>query len=125
MDSWRYEDDEEADEYGEEDDELFHRDLEALRRACMLTGAGDEYEAGAPDRVLESGNESEEIDDMEFLRSIQNKLCLPIDVDARNLGGTSDLDEDDFETLRAIERRFAKYDDGKNTQTVFVFVFSC
>ncbi|XP_031490897.1 uncharacterized protein LOC116257982 isoform X2 [Nymphaea colorata] len=111
MDSWRYEDDEEADEYDEEDDDLFRQDLEALKRACMLTGGGDEYEAAAPDRVAESGTESEEIDDMEFLRSIQKKLCLPIDVSARTSDGSSDLVEDDFETLRAIECRFAKYDD--------------
>ncbi|KAF3794481.1 Myb-like protein L [Nymphaea thermarum] len=118
MDSWRYEDDDEADEYEVEDDDLFRQDLEALKRACMLTGGGDEYEAAAPDRVAESGNESEEIDDMEFLRSIQKKLCLPIDVSARTSDGSSDLDEDDFETLRAIECRFAKYNDDEAKKKV-------
>ncbi|XP_068642426.1 uncharacterized protein [Aristolochia californica] len=96
-----------------EGDDAFDEDMEALKRACMLTGKNPDEINDSTDR--ESEDENAEVDDLDLVRSIQERFPIPLAVMPPPLGSTSKRlvadsdDEDDFETLRAIERRFAKY----------------
>ncbi|XP_068638678.1 uncharacterized protein [Aristolochia californica] len=76
----------------------------------MLTGKNPDQVYGSTDRGSE--DENTEIDDLNLVRSILERFPVPLAVMPPPLGSTSKMDsddEDDFETLRAIERRFAKY----------------
>ncbi|XP_038987867.1 myb-like protein L [Phoenix dactylifera] len=96
-------------------DEAFDDDMEALRRACMLTGADP---AAVNDSDSDSGGESSSTDDVDLLRRLQERFSVPSS-DADSLPFIKPLssrplpesdEEDDFETLRAIQRRFTQYD---------------
>lgn len=120
---------------GSENDNGFDEDLEALRRACMITGTDpkdlsitDEPSSSIASEVPASGSGrgggdltgivSDSEDDLEFVRKIQNRLAFsddlgePLSLEALCTlpPAVSDDDEDDFETLRVIQQRFAAYD---------------
>lgn len=106
------------------DDDGFKEDMEALRRACTLTGTNPNHlqsSSSAPNPVVSPAydHDSEE-DDLELVRSIQRRFSIPVtDDDEQPLNlkplcsipppGSDGECEDDFETLRAIQRRFGDY----------------
>ncbi|KAI3802289.1 hypothetical protein L1987_30419 [Smallanthus sonchifolius] len=101
---------------GSDSDTEFEEDMEALRKACSLTGVGPE--SSTPDVDYESEDE-----DIELLHNIQRRFSVPTnDIGAISMkplqtilpsGLSDEIDDfgDDFETLRAIQRRFSQYDD--------------
>ncbi|XP_065011851.1 uncharacterized protein LOC103989572 [Musa acuminata AAA Group] len=98
---------------GSDGGDAFDADMEALRRACALTGADPADVGGA---YLDSDSDSGS-DDAGLLRRLQERFSSPsLAVDSFSLVkplsvlAPMDLDdEDDFETLRAIQRRFTQY----------------
>ncbi|XP_042502214.1 snRNA-activating protein complex subunit 4 isoform X2 [Macadamia integrifolia] len=105
---------------GSDKDESLDEDMEALKRACMLTGTNpneiEEVSAAHAAASDSEGNDSG-TDDVEVFRSLQQRFSAPLEdgkplvlkpLSTRPPLSGSD-DEEDFETLRAIERRFAKY----------------
>lgn len=104
---------------GSDHDETFDEDMEALRRACMLTGANP---VAVDDSDSDSGGESSSTDDIDLLRRLQERFYVPSS-DADSLPFIKPLisrpppdsdEEDDFETLRAIQKRFTQYESGKH-----------
>lgn len=103
---------------GSDGGDAFDADMEALRRACALTGADPADVGGA---YLDSDSDSGS-DDAGLLRRLQERFSSPsLAVDSFSLVkplsvlAPMDLDdEDDFETLRAIQRRFTQYNSGKS-----------
>ncbi|XAR63944.1 hypothetical protein NMG60_11024112 [Bertholletia excelsa] len=103
---------------GSDADDFLEEDMEALRRACILTGTDlrDLQVKAAADRDAIPGelvaSDSEE-DDLELVRGIQQRFALCTHVDTPiplcTLPPAIPDDEDDFETLRAIQRRFQGY----------------
>ncbi|OAY71802.1 Myb-like protein L [Ananas comosus] len=100
-------------------DDALDEDMEALRRACMLTGADPPDALGGSDS--DSGGESSDSDDLGLLRRLQERFSVPSAaagaseslpfVKPLSILPQSDSDEeDDFETLRAIQRRFSHYE---------------
>ncbi|XP_043696317.1 uncharacterized protein LOC122646781 isoform X1 [Telopea speciosissima] len=105
---------------GSDKDESLDEDMEALKRACILTGTNpNEIEDVSAVHAAASDSEGNDsgTNDVEVFRSLQQRF-LP-----QSEGGAplvlkplstlppvfgSD-DEEDFETLRAIQRRFTKY----------------
>ncbi|GMQ11458.1 hypothetical protein CsSME_00054095 [Camellia sinensis var. sinensis] len=111
----------EDDEFsGSDSDEGFNEDMEALRRACILTGTDPQAldTSVATGGVAASSDSDEE--DFELVRGIQQRLTACNHAEAPLFlkplctlpPAASDDDEDDFETLRAIQRRFEGYDKG-------------
>ncbi|XP_017973755.1 PREDICTED: myb-like protein L [Theobroma cacao] len=129
--------DREAEEVDEEEEELsisdnddgFDEDMEALKQACLRTGAdlndlqitaSDNDRPSTSDAAVSSAalayTDSE--DDMEIFRSIRSRFALSVDV-CEPLSiqppctlppiSSDDDAEDDFETLRVIQRRFSAY----------------
>ncbi|GMQ11457.1 hypothetical protein CsSME_00054095 [Camellia sinensis var. sinensis] len=109
----------EDDEFsGSDSDEGFNEDMEALRRACILTGTDPQAldTSVATGGVAASSDSDEE--DFELVRGIQQRLTACNHAEAPLFlkplctlpPAASDDDEDDFETLRAIQRRFEGYD---------------
>lgn len=86
------------------DGDGFDEDMEALRRACVLTGRSHPNE-------LVASSDSDSDADLDLVRSIQERFSMPVFM--KPLSSlppvTSEEDEDDFETLCAIERRFSAY----------------
>ncbi|KAL5815509.1 hypothetical protein ACOSQ4_026150 [Xanthoceras sorbifolium] len=134
--SHRNESDDDGDGFsGSESDDAFDEDMEALRRACMITGtdpndldnanrpsspataAANSTAAVAAEDSVAFSSDSE--DDLELVRNIQNRLalsnpndvCEPLSLEALCTlpPAVSDEDEDDFEILRVIQRRFSNY----------------
>ncbi|KAL6954944.1 hypothetical protein U1Q18_038093 [Sarracenia purpurea var. burkii] len=118
---------------GSDADEGFDEDMESLRRACILTGTdlnslqpssatstADDTTAGTA--VSGGGGASDSEADLELVREIQQRFSactqaeMPLFLKPLNTlpPSVSDDDEDDFETLRAIKRRFAGYDKGNS-----------
>lgn len=103
---------------GSDGGDAFDADMEALRRACALTGADPANVGGA---YLDSDSDSGS-DDAGLLRRLQERFSSPsqaVDsfsfVKPLSVLAPMDLDdEDDFETLRAIQRRFTQYNSGKS-----------
>ncbi|XP_057770505.1 uncharacterized protein LOC130990303 isoform X2 [Salvia miltiorrhiza] len=109
-------------------DDGFNEDMEALRRACQLTGETPASAAAAGGIASEASSSEGESDgdednDLQLVRSIQNRFAVPMDVGEEPLKmkplctvlpdlSDSDDIEEDYETLRAIQRRFAAYNDG-------------
>ncbi|KAF8025198.1 hypothetical protein BT93_F2135 [Corymbia citriodora subsp. variegata] len=115
------EDDEDEVSSGSEGgDASFDEDMEALRRACILTGAdASAAQAGGLDLAApDSDGDDEDDDDLGLVRRLQerfaadlaNPLTLEPLASLHPAAATSDEDEDDFETLRAIQKRFCAYD---------------
>ncbi|KAL3529204.1 hypothetical protein ACH5RR_008526 [Cinchona calisaya] len=133
-------DDEDEEELsGRDTDDGFDEDMEALRRACLLTGTNlDDSEnpcsssAAAADTttvgaaavaITTAGSDSEADDaedDLELVRNIQKRFAIVTDDVVAPLtlkplcsippGGEEEDDfNDDFDTLRAIQRRFSAY----------------
>eukprot|EP01018_Ginkgo_biloba_P008246 Gb_30720 [translate_table: standard] len=109
-----YWDDEEEDEEFETMGDQFDNDMDALRRACQLTGEdhGD-VEDVFEGELDEDEEENEEVDDEKYLRSIQQKLLLgasqvqiPQKAEIAKRPLESDVEEDDADILRAIQNRF-------------------
>nr|XP_010932454.1 uncharacterized protein LOC105053113 isoform X1 [Elaeis guineensis]XP_029122846.1 uncharacterized protein LOC105053113 isoform X1 [Elaeis guineensis]XP_029122847.1 uncharacterized protein LOC105053113 isoform X1 [Elaeis guineensis] len=109
---------------GSDRDEALDEDMEALRRACMLTGAKPVV---VDDSDSDSGGESSSTDDIDLLHRLQERFYVPSS-DADSLPFIKPLssrpppdsdEEDDFETLRAIQKRFTQYESdvvGRNSQ---------
>ena len=123
-----------ADADDSENDDAFDHDLDALRRACLITGADPALlspaAADAGDERL--SNSDDDDDDLELVRSIRSRFAIPSDaLESLSLMPLCSLppdcsdadlaDDDDFETLRAIQRRFAAYDNGDSL--IFFFFF--
>lgn len=130
-------DDEEEELFGSDADDGFDEDMEALRRACLLTGTNlDDLEnpcspsptvaatagGAAAHDCSDSGADDAE-DDLELVRNIQKRFAIATDdaLEPLNLnplysippiGDEEDDFNDDFETLRAIQRRFSAYNGG-------------
>ncbi|KAI4326261.1 hypothetical protein MLD38_031592 [Melastoma candidum] len=116
MTSYRYFSD--GDEEEEDDDSStcsFDEDMDALRRACLLSGTSAAPEAPRSDSDSDSN-------DLEVVRRLQLRFSNSASEDLANplpsrplmeLPSCSDGEEDDFETLRAIQSRFAAYDQNK------------
>lgn len=125
----------------EEDDDLFEADMEALRRACMLTGTSpddlkndggggndDERQASADS---ESDSDADD-DDLELLRQIRSRFsnssdaCEPLSLKPLCTlpPDASGDEEDDYQTLLAIRKRFSAYGNGMlYRQCICLFVF--
>ncbi|KAK1429305.1 hypothetical protein QVD17_11511 [Tagetes erecta] len=101
--------------------------MEALLRAQSLTGVDkDLLKSSAGDVDYDVTSESGD-EDMELLRSIEQRFSVPVNhtgtehehismkplqiILPSGLSDESDDYGDDFETLRAIQRRFSQYDD--------------
>lgn len=107
--------DDEEEEYEAFGDQ-FDNDMDALKRACQLTGHADPV-AGIEEVPEYEDEDDNEDDDSQFLQSIQNKLMLgsthvrfPLvksesEFDHKPL--ESDVEEDDADILQAIRNRFA------------------
>ncbi|XP_052163796.1 uncharacterized protein LOC127780863 isoform X1 [Oryza glaberrima] len=116
-------------------DEDLQRDLDALRQSCILSGndpdaavaqvsaclAAPAAAAGA--EVNGSSDDEEEDEDLALVRSIRENLLLnkaspssplPRPICAWPPSDSED-DEDDLETLRAIQRRFSHYHSGTSS----------
>nr|XP_043613164.1 myb-like protein L isoform X2 [Erigeron canadensis] len=118
--------DDEESSSGSDSDTAFKEDLEALRRACSVTGI-DASVDDLPKSSTADFNDTQESEDedLELLRSIQQRFSLPTNIDdigtkyqPLNTILPSDDNDDydnDFETLCAIRRRFSQYNDSMNT----------
>lgn len=137
-----YDDEEGGDEDGEQfsdsdDDDGFKEDMEALRRACMITGTnlddhdGTAGEAPSNSAIAGSGDEgcgvgdgvaweSDGEEDIKLFRSIRERFALSEDVrEPLSMKPlcilpplpSDDGDEEDFEIFRSIQRRFSAYED--------------
>ncbi|XP_068308811.1 uncharacterized protein [Pyrus communis] len=110
----------------EEDDDLFEADMEALRRACMLTGTSpDDLKndgGGGNDGERQASADSEsdsdaDDDDLELLRQIRSRFsnssdaCEPLSLKPLCTlpPDASGDEEDDYQTLLAIRKRFSAY----------------
>lgn len=100
-----------------EDDESDQEDLETLRRECMIEGTNSyggigEKESG----YVDSGEDSSDTDDIILVQNIKKKFSIKDKLDDSNRLNSSCLtisdDDDDFETLRLIQRRFQQYKKG-------------
>lgn len=119
----------------DERDEGLDEDIEALRAACLLTGNtpdeeeieedvhNDTTEISIPSDKNDNPNPiHDDDDDFELVRSIKKKFSIPPDdggaVFMKPLNSlppfvASDGENDDFETLRVVRRRFCDYDAGE------------
>lgn len=128
-------------------DDGFNEDMEALKRACQITGkdpidddpprqpsttaaaAADEIGVPSVSTSSEAESEDEEDSDLQMVLSVQKRFAVRMDMEDEPLSmeplftlppDWSDNDdcEDDYETLRAIQRRFAAYSEG-------IYAFLC
>lgn len=98
-------------------DDALDEDMEALRRACLIAGRSpSDLDPG------DGGESSDSEDDLDLLRSIQQRFSVPsanaiddppIPRPLNLILPTESDEEDDFETLRAIQRRFVHYENGE------------
>ncbi|KAG8388014.1 hypothetical protein BUALT_Bualt02G0081200 [Buddleja alternifolia] len=110
-------------------DDGFKQDMDALKRACQLTGIDNQRQLRSADNLIASVSASSETesdeDDLQLVRSIQDRFAGSMGIDEEEEPLTmkplcmlppdwSDSDDcnDDYETLRAIHRRFSAYSDG-------------
>lgn len=117
-------DDDEVSSGSEGGSASFDEDMEALRRACVLTGADADSavaQAGGLELAAPDSDSDDDDDDLGLVRRLQerfsadlaNPLTLKPLASLHPAAATSDEDEDDFETLRAIQKRFCAYDHSK------------
>ncbi|XP_052179782.1 uncharacterized protein LOC127793055 [Diospyros lotus] len=110
-------DDDDGEFSGSDADNGFDEDMEALRRACILTGTDPQSIDSGPTADPNGTADSDE-DDLELVRGIQQRFSACTQAEgslftnplSTILPVASDEDEDDFETLRAIQRRFTGYE---------------
>ncbi|XP_071903435.1 uncharacterized protein [Coffea arabica] len=126
-------DDEEEESSGSDADDGFDEDMEALRRACLLTGTNvDDLEnpcspspavtattSGAAATTGSDSDADDAEDDLELVRNIQKRFAIvtdnalePLTLEPLYSIHPSANEDDDFETLRAIQRRFFAYSEG-------------
>ncbi|XP_071901779.1 uncharacterized protein [Coffea arabica] len=126
-------DDEEEESSGSDADDGFDEDMEALRRACLLTGTNvDDLEnpcspspavtattSGAAATTGSDSDADDAEDDLELVRNIQKRFAIvtdsalePLTLEPLYSIQPSANEDDDFETLRAIQRRFFAYSEG-------------
>lgn len=118
----------------EDDDDGFNEDMEALRRACMLTGKDPDDINTCKDEEDPNSNQNDDVDtssapnsdsdgldeDLELLRKIESQFsntsrCEPLSLKPLSTllpTSVSDEEEDDYQTLLAIRKRFAAYENG-------------
>ncbi|KAI3515763.1 hypothetical protein L1887_14667 [Cichorium endivia] len=118
---------------GSDSDTGFDDDMEALRKACAVTGVDDSVDDLPRPSTADSDygdTYASEDEDIQLLRSIQQRFSVPTNdigseqhpISMKPLSiimpsGLSDDNDDygdDFETLRAIQRRFSQYHDSNN-----------
>ncbi|XP_031259352.1 uncharacterized protein LOC116117469 [Pistacia vera] len=133
----RDEDDGEEFSDSENDEGFDEEEREAIRRACMITDTdpndldnsdklqltvGADSSGGADAGFWSSDGE----EDLELVRKIQNRLalsddsCQPLSLKALCTLPpvlSDDDEEDDFETLRIIQRRFSAYNSADTTKS--------
>lgn len=114
----------------DDDDDGLKDDMAALARACTFTADEDEIEEVEEDPLLSTGDaivpftaneDSDPDDDLECLKRVQslykptgNSVPSPSPVPMIAAAADDDEDdEDDFETVRAIFKRFSAYDGGR------------
>nr|BAJ99757.1 predicted protein [Hordeum vulgare subsp. vulgare] len=128
------------DDWDAEFDEGLQEDLDLVRRSCITAGADPDAAvaqassylaapartttaaaAAATDGVSDEG-EGEEDEDLALVRSIRENLHLnkaspssPRPICAWPPSDAEDDEEDDLETLRAVQRRFSHYHSGTST----------
>lgn len=104
----------------DKEDGVVDEDMEVLQRAYRLVGVNPEdyihprsssITAGDAD----PGSDSDDVDDFELLRDIQNRFSIVADEQPLSTLSpvSADEEEDEFEMLRSIQRRFAAYESGK------------
>ncbi|KAF5730324.1 hypothetical protein HS088_TW20G00697 [Tripterygium wilfordii] len=130
-----------GEEFSDSDDDVMDKDLEALRQACILTGttpgnfndfqgsmSSSPSTAAAVSAVKPIGggaaeaSESDSDEDFQLVRSIKDRFSGAADsyepLSLKPLCAIhpfldqEDLEDDDFETLRAVQRRFEVYNTG-------------
>lgn len=121
-----HEEDEESLSGSDSDNTGFEEDMEALRKACSVTGL-DNNDLPKSFTAAINGDSDEE-EDIQLLRSIQQRFSLPTNHNDNDnhddigdgqeyqplntiLPSSDDYgdDDDDFATLRAIQQRFSQY----------------
>ncbi|GAV79112.1 Myb_DNA-binding domain-containing protein/Myb_DNA-bind_6 domain-containing protein, partial [Cephalotus follicularis] len=112
-----------------ENDDDFEADIQALSRACMVTNPDSTDFNSMTTATADAGDgeaahyetDSDDDDDIALVRDLKNRLsitedlCEPLSMKpmcALPPEFSDDDDEDDFEILRAIHRRFLAYDNG-------------
>ncbi|KAK6127651.1 hypothetical protein DH2020_038601 [Rehmannia glutinosa] len=124
-------------------DDGFDEDMEALKRACQITGKSPTDKqlqlpsttgaAASASASSEADSDGEGEEDLQLVRSIQERFADPMDMEDEPLmmkplctlppeWSDSDDCDDDYETLRAIQRRFAAYNDGSKIDNVDDFL---
>jgi len=114
----------------DDDDDGLKDDMAALARACTFTADEDEIEE-VEDPLLSTGDaivpftstatankDSDSDDDLECLKRVQSLYkptgnSVPSPVPMIAAADDDEDDEDDFETVRAIFKRFSAYDGGR------------
>lgn len=113
----------------DDDDDGFDDDIEALRRACTLAGTNlsdlniengennTRYPSAEVDRESSGGEGDEDEDDFKLFRNIKNRFLMGTDLGEPlylkpicAIPFDLDDEEDDFETLCAVRKRFVAYD---------------
>lgn len=127
----------------EDDDDGFNEDMEALRRACMLTGKDPDDINACKDEEDPNSNQNDDVEapnsdsdgldeDLELLRKIENQFsntsrCEPLSLKPLSTllpTSVSDEEEDDYQTLLAIRKRFAAYENGTPyAQCPFMYLY--
>lgn len=102
----------------DKEDGVVDEDMEVLQRAYRLAGVNPEdyinprlSSPAAGD--ADPGSDSDDVDDFELLRDIQNRFSILADEQPQSTPVSADEEEDEFEMLRSIQRRFAAYESGK------------
>ncbi|KAK6127648.1 hypothetical protein DH2020_038627 [Rehmannia glutinosa] len=124
-------------------DDGFDEDMEALKRACQITGKSPTDKqlqlpsttgaAASASASSEADSDGEGEEDLQLVRSIQERFADPMDMEDEPLmmkplctlppeWSDSDDCDDDYETLRAIQRRFAAYNDGSKMDNMDDFL---
>ncbi|GJY37381.1 Myb domain protein 4r1 [Tanacetum coccineum] len=106
-------------------DNEFQQDIQALKRACSLTGVKTTDDVIPKSSSLDDDDDDDIFDDMELLRDIKKRFSIPNKKDEEEVvmkplntilpNDCDNIDDEDygsdFETLRAIQRRFPQYND--------------
>ncbi|KAK6153987.1 hypothetical protein DH2020_013626 [Rehmannia glutinosa] len=124
-------------------DDGFDEDMEALKRACQITGKSPTDKqlqlpsttgaAASASASSEADSDGEGEEDLQLVRSIQERFADPMDMEDEPLmmkplctlppeWSDSDDCDDDYETLRAIQRRFVAYNDGSKMDNMDDFL---
>ncbi|XP_076884384.1 uncharacterized protein LOC143533506 [Bidens hawaiensis] len=110
-----------SDESDSDTDTEFQQDMEAFKRALRCVNGDSELPKSpvdtAPGDDDNDDDDDDDDDDLELLHSLEQCFSVPANNDSSSVPLEDTLPSDDFETLRAIQRRFAQYDDSMKTST--------